>query len=985
LRDPAPRPQDEAPAAPLPIGEAHPTPPAADSLPASPQDRPDSAPGNEAAVVLPYPLSGPIAPRALPGDPRRIEPVTRLSRDDAYEPSSGPSRQAAGAAHDIPGAGHPQPRRAAIGDPAHVPDPPAAAVPGDRSQIADPRPLNFAEAAAIVHRWSPGHPNDPGRPNRIERLLRGSPDEIAGRDAELLAEGRRLAEQLPVLDESDSTARALASMSRVIGGPDPQRTIPELAAELGLTLDVDALVEVYNDALRHDMSPDTASDRAALADVLRRLMAADPYRWSGYRHHTLFSLLDATPEQARTIGLMIGMMRDPLTSSQAKSFVRPVLERHGIPDAAHLLPVVQAAHRHGHFPRGTTGEAAFTAAMDDFWRADPYLWNGILLAEEHGLTGLREPTARLTARLVEIAARPGDPVPALRRLAEDAGQGGAIDQFVRLAEEAQAAGADLARAPGPQELTGRLLAHRARDPHLWDGLRIAAEYDLPLPGRDEARALARLAEITGSETPSRLWVFDPLRRLAGDAGLDHSVERLAHQAAEAQRNGLDLFGPVDRREVLDALTSHGRSATGRLPDPPDLSPGLHDLSAPAVREARQAAAREHAEAQQTYREAHPPLRRALSAFTGPDLQAVAEQERVASLRARAEAWQRWPEQSEVSYTRDFEAFRTAYEQAAGRAADGAPVIPYLLENATAGLAARDGGRGFGVELEFDLPEHAARQALAAIGRALHDAGLTRDAQVHNYHTMQDQGYRTGKDGGLGLWKLERDGTVAGEVVSPILYDERATWENLRVAVEIIRAHGGTASRATGGHVHVSTHDYDHILANYTSVLRHAGQHIDTLFRLGHNPERDSHRGVKHAHPNPLPAPGYASIAPVRHLHSSHDFAVNMQGMKGTVKDHIEFRLWDGSLDPAVIQSQVKVSLALVEAAFRNAALGDLPNLGRHDPLGAHAALLDLHPAADRTEWGSLSFRVLMDELFWRAADKDQLTALYAATRWVRPG
>jgi hypothetical protein len=24
----------------------------------------------------------------------------------------------------------------------------------------------------------------------------------------------------------------------------------------------------------------------------------------------------------------------------------------------------------------------------------------------------------------------------------------------------------------------------------------------------------------------------------------------------------------------------------------------------------------------------------------------------------------------------------------------------------------------------------------------------------------------------------------------------------------------------------------------------------------------------------------------------------------------------------------------------------------------------------------------MDELFWRAADKEQLTALFAATRWV---
>jgi hypothetical protein len=920
-----------------------------------------------------------------------------LGRDGADEPVSGAAWRAAGPTaarnlmdpvrspvKDLLGVDGKQSPQTAIGDPGPL----HAAMPGGHSPTADPRPRNFAEAAAIVHRWTPDHLNNRqnGPPNRIERLLSGSPDRTGPPpDAELLAAGRRLAERLPVLDESDSTARALASMSRIISRPDPERAIPELAAELGLRFDIDALVEVFNSAPSHGMSPETATDRAALTGVLGRLMEADPYRWSGYRHQTVFSLLDTTAAQARTVGLMIAMMGDPVTPTRGRSFVKPVLERYGVPDVTHLLPVVRAAHQNGHFPRGTTGEAAFTAAMDRFWREDPYLWTGALLAERHSLTGLRDSTARLTARLDEIVARPYDSVPPLERLAQDAGQGRSIEQLVRLAEEAQAQGADLARASGPQELIDRLLTYRARDPHLWDGLRIAAENDVIRPGHDEARALSRLAEVTGSESSSRLWVLDPLRRLAGDAGLDHSVERLAQRTVEAQQNGFDLFGPVDRRQVLDALAQHaGRPASGRLPDLPDIPPGLHDLSPESVREARQAATHEHAEAHRTYDQSHPALRRALSVFTGVDPLAVAARERLSSLEARAQAWQRWPELPEVSFTRDFAAFRSAYDQAAERAAGGETVIPYLLDDATASLAARDGGRGFGLELEFDLPEHAARRALAAIGRSLHEAGLTNVAELQSYHTMQGEGYRSGKNGGLGLWKLERDGTVAGELVSPILYDERATWENLRVAVEIIRAHGGTASLRTGGHVHVSTHDYDHIVENYTSVLRHAGHHTDTLFRLAHNPERESHRGLKHAHPNPLPAAGYQPIAPVRHFHSSHNFAVNMQGMTGTSKDHIEFRMWDGSLDPAVIQAQVKVSLALVEAAFRNATLDDLPNLGRHDALGDHAGLLGLHPAPDRTEWGSLSFRVLMDELFWRAADKEQLTALYAATRWARP-
>ncbi|MGN9842664.1 NUDIX domain-containing protein [Nonomuraea sp. H19] len=895
--------------------------------------------------------------------------------------------------------------------PHQVPGPPNTTIPDGFSPIADPRPRNFAEAAAIVHRWTPdngntadpnrgqhGHPHQDGTANRIERLLSGSPEgrgpdrtdsPPAVPDEELLAEGRRLTEQLAVIDEGETTAIALASMSRTIGGPNPGRALHDLAGELGLNRDIDALVELFNDAPRYGMFPDTATDRAALIGTLRRSMAADPLRWTGYRHQTLFSLRDATATQARTVGLMIEMMGDPVTQSRARNFTRPVLERYGIREVSQLLPVVQAAHDNGYLPRGATGDTAFRAAMDRFWQEDPYLWNGVLLAERHSLTDLRDPTARLIARLDEIVTHSGGDrertVLTLERLADDVGQGRSIEQLVRLAKDAQARGADLARAADPQELTGRLTAYRARDPRLWDGLRIAAEHHIPHPSDDEARALSRLAEITSSEPSSRLWVFHPLRRLAGDAGLDHSVERLAQRTVEAQQNGFDLFGPVDRRQVLDALTQHlGPSAIGRLPDPPNLPPGLHDLSPSIVRDARQVAINEHAKAQQEYRQTRPTLRRALSLVTGLDPLAVAEQERVASLEARVRAWQRWPDTPEVSFTRDFPAFLRAYDQAVERAARGEAVIPYMLENATASLAARDGGRGFGLELEFDLPAHTARRGREAIARALYEAGLTGDAQVHGNHTMQGQGYRSGRNGGRGLWKLELDGTVAGELVSPILYDEPATWENLRIACAIIRSHGGTASLSTGGHVHVSTHDYDHIVGNYTSLVNHVDHHTDTLFRLGHNPERESHRGLKHCRPIQMPAEGYESVAPVRRFNSGNNVAVNMESMDGSSKGHSELRLWDGSLDPAVIQSQVKVSIAQVEAAFRNVTLGDLPNRGRPDRLGAHAELLKLVPAPDRTERGSLSFRTLMDEIFWRAADKEQLTALYAATRWVRP-
>ncbi|MCF6474049.1 NUDIX domain-containing protein [Nonomuraea sp. MG754425] len=927
--------------------------------------------------------------------------------------------------------------RAEVGEQRRAPMP---AVPGARdtmltdgySAIADPRPRNFAEAAAIVHRWAPDgggrhEAGGDGAPNRIERLLNGHGTDAVPPGRDPLEHGRDLIRQLPVENGGDAMAETLAAMSASLRAENPRRAICDLAMQLfGARQDVDALVALHQDAERRGLAPWAARDRADLADVLTRAMQQDHHRWLGYQHRAL--LPASTEAQARVAGLLVEMMGPLVTRSTVSAFTGPLLRSAGLQSVEQLLPLVRAAHDHGHLRQGTTGSDAFHTAMQGFRQMDPLLWDGLLVAEKYLLPGVGDQDARLLASLQDVVAHPETGmgrrvVLPLERLADAVGQAGSVEQLVRLAGDARAHGADLARAPGVRELVDLLTAHRARDPHLWDGLRLAKEYGVARVGDAEARALARLAEITGPGPSSRIWVFDPLRRLADDAGLGPSVTELVRRAAEAGRDGFDLFGPVDRRQVLDALRPPRPAGQapdpragvgqvldalgppgGRAPDPragvgqvldalgpprpgggaPDPRagvPGPHDLSPSAVREAREEAGRAHAQASHEYRRAHSPLRRSLSTIMGADPQRALERRLTSSLESRVQAWQRWPDAPEVSFTRDFGAFSDAYGRAVERGLQGEAVIPYLYDDATAALAARDGGRGFGLEIEFDLPGGVMTDDALAIPRALHEAGLTADATVHSYHASKDRGYRSGDHGGRGLWRLEKDRSVIGELVSPILYDEPETWQNLRLACEIIRAHGGTATVRTGGHIHVSTHDYDHLVANYTSVLNYVGHHTDTLYRLGHNPENKSHRGQKWCHPSAPPAADYRSIAAVQGLHG-RETAVNTFGVTGEKADHVEFRMWDGSLDPAVIQSQVKVSLALVEAAFRNATLDTPPNGGRHDALGAHADLRRLGSAADTTEAGSLSFRLLMDEIFWRARDKEQLTALYAVTRWA---
>jgi hypothetical protein len=241
--------------------------------------------------------------------------------------------------------------------------------------------------------------------------------------------------------------------------------------------------------------------------------------------------------------------------------------------------------------------------------------------------------------------------------------------------------------------------------------------------------------------------------------------------------------------------------------------------------------------------------------------------------------------------------------------------------------------------------------------------------------------RDGYTDAPGAWRLESDSTVAGEIVSPIMYDEPATWANLAKVTEIVRRHGGTASRRTGGHVHVGLHDYDHTVENHNRLMQTVAAYEDVLYRLSHNPERGEHRGTMWCRPNLVPTAGYEDVTRVARNNSGHGLGVNLQSVSGRASDHAEFRMWDGSLEPAVIQTQIKVSLGLVDNALRTAG-SPSPLSGERHELGAH-----------RRQWGrrrqsgeawrasTRVFRDLADRIFTRPQDRAQAASLFAATRW----
>lgn len=96
--------------------------------------------------------------------------------------------------------------------------------------------------------------------------------------------------------------------------------------------------------------------------------------------------------------------------------------------------------------------------------------------------------------------------------------------------------------------------------------------------------------------------------------------------------------------------------------------------------------------------------------------------------------------------------------------------------------------------------------------------------------------------------------------------------------------------------------------------------------------------------------------------------------------HAEFRCWDGSLAPSRIQAQIKLSLALTDYAARHP--GEPP--GRPTPSAAGGgSVMQTDPSGPEFAEASRPIRLLIDRLFRRDADKQQIAALWALTG--RPG
>lgn len=266
-------------------------------------------------------------------------------------------------------------------------------------------------------------------------------------------------------------------------------------------------------------------------------------------------------------------------------------------------------------------------------------------------------------------------------------------------------------------------------------------------------------------------------------------------------------------------------------------------------------------------------------------------------------------------------------------------FPYEYENVLGGS-----DNTFGVEIEFVGGDR------RAIARELHQRGLIPETRQTGYHSVRTPG----------MWSFETDGSVDGEIVSPVFRDTPEAWRQIEEVCQVIRNHGGRVNAQCGGHVHIGRVPLDHDNIRFQNLVNLCRSNEDLIYRIASGGESEGqHRGTHYARP----------LARDTNI-STHYTAVN-NGHSQT----IEFRYFNGTLEPKQIQTNVRLAHGLVRAAGQMRERQEASSLG-NVPWGS----VNRQRANVENQTHS-AVRQFLDRIFTRANDKLSVLWLYATSRW----
>lgn len=249
------------------------------------------------------------------------------------------------------------------------------------------------------------------------------------------------------------------------------------------------------------------------------------------------------------------------------------------------------------------------------------------------------------------------------------------------------------------------------------------------------------------------------------------------------------------------------------------------------------------------------------------------------------------------------------------------------EPVTDGVCA-EGEMGFGLEIEFEVSRSAfSRNSVRSeIARRLYEENLAWDGEYKDWHWNGRYAPEP-----YAKWSVEHDSTVAGEVISPILYDTPETWKDVEKVLTIIREAGGIVKESCGQHIHMGIIRRNQLASPSLVTKRQAAvMHLyaayeDSIRRVQADPARKTHRGGRYS--APLSSDSISRVQDklkelVEYnnlLGGDHGTALNMG-----FSNRVEFRGADGSLDYRHIRANVAVAAAIIGKAQTVESLPELP-------------------------------------------------------------
>ncbi|MDQ6793943.1 MAG: amidoligase family protein [Chloroflexota bacterium] len=276
----------------------------------------------------------------------------------------------------------------------------------------------------------------------------------------------------------------------------------------------------------------------------------------------------------------------------------------------------------------------------------------------------------------------------------------------------------------------------------------------------------------------------------------------------------------------------------------------------------------------------------------------------------------------------------------------------------------DPNQTFGVEIEFDGAD------ANAVARAFHAAGLSSTPSLQGYHSHREPG----------RWVVERDSTVAGEVVSPVLRDSPETWAQLERACAILRENGARITARTGGHVHVGADSagLDHDVGRFRRVANTCAWAEDLMYRLAASTGRGGkrHRGAGNGYRwcGPMGGGQFEQAQSLSELATrvgaSHGVGLNYGNILESRRT-IEYRYFDSSLDPARLQANIQLACWITKRA---STLPDSAIPTERVRLGSHAD-------GQVSDSGNHLLRRFADLVFVRPQDKLKLYWLFQRSAW----